>query len=78
MPREYLEKGAAAVVVERPKVVFNQRTGKYVMWVHLDVAENLKLDRCYFYLPSSRSLSISLSAFFPFARACGSLVYLRA
>jgi hypothetical protein len=23
-------------VIERPKVVFNKKTGKYVMWMHID------------------------------------------
>jgi hypothetical protein len=32
-----LTNGAAPVpVVERPKVIFNPRTGKYVMWMHLE------------------------------------------
>eukprot|EP00928_Gymnodinium_smaydae_P041127 TRINITY_DN2783_c1_g1_i1.p1 TRINITY_DN2783_c1_g1~~TRINITY_DN2783_c1_g1_i1.p1 ORF type:complete len:632 (+),score=98.12 TRINITY_DN2783_c1_g1_i1:69-1964(+) len=31
MPRPY--------IVERPKVLFNQKTGKYVMWFHLDSSD---------------------------------------
>ena len=27
-------------VCERPKVVFNEKTGKFVMWVHIDDAKN--------------------------------------
>jgi beta-galactosidase len=29
-------------VAERPKVVYNERTGKYVMWLHIDNARYLK------------------------------------
>ncbi len=32
MPEQYRDRG----VCERPKVLFNSRTGKYVMWAHLD------------------------------------------
>ncbi|MBD3346487.1 MAG: family 43 glycosylhydrolase [Chitinivibrionales bacterium] len=28
-------------VIERPKVVYNDRTGKYVMWMHVDTADYL-------------------------------------
>ena len=26
-------------VIERPKVIFNSKTGKYVMWIHIDTAD---------------------------------------
>ncbi len=32
MPEEFRDRG----IVERPKVIANPRTGKYVMWMHLD------------------------------------------
>ena len=32
-PEKYREKG----VCERPKVIYNAKTGKYVMWAHMDV-----------------------------------------
>ncbi|NMO94710.1 family 43 glycosylhydrolase [Paenibacillus lemnae] len=37
------EKGAN---IERPKVLFNQTTGKYVMWMHWENGQNYKDARC--------------------------------
>ena len=44
-------------VLERPKVVYNNRTGKYVMWMHIDDAN---------YTKSSISVATSDSPMGPF------------
>ena len=32
--------------IERPKVVFNEKTGKYVMWMHWELPDNYNQARC--------------------------------
>ena len=39
---EHPEMNQTDLIVERPKVVYNKRTGQYVMWMHLDDRFNLR------------------------------------
>ena len=60
-PESEITKGC---VLERPKVIYNQKTGKFVMWFHLE-----KLGQAYHWASSGVAISDKVNGPFKFVRS---------